>query len=206
MSDANFVISEAEKEDLPSIGTLHVRAFHPSPANKWHRDVFKDTPANSKWWQERYASDIDDQRCLLLKAASPKIANEVIGLLCMRKIAAGESGAGKWTSFPHMPDTDPDEYDTMVASMLEYRQKVMGDKAFFLLEHFGIDARYQGTGLGTRVIRRAMETADEARLEVYVQANEFAAGFYTRCGFESVGRVKMPGGMDECFLVRRLNV
>lgn len=91
----------------------------------------------------------------------------------------------------------------MIAGMVEYREKYMFGKEHFCIDHFGVDSGVQGMGLGSLLLGRACEIADAEGLDVFVEANEFAESFYRRFGFESEGTLVMPGGMTECFLVRR---
>jgi ribosomal protein S18 acetylase RimI-like enzyme len=190
---------KVEAKDLPSIGTLHGRAFH--PINEWHRKNFPNSIA--PWWEEKYALDIEDPNCYLLKIPSPESSTTVVGLLSLHKYRADERGAGRWSSFPPPPPADREAYDAMVTSMIKYREEFMFGRPHFCIDHFGVDAEYQGRGLGTTLLARACEVADREELDVFVQANEFAESFYQRFGFKSEQRLEMPGGLTECFLVRR---
>jgi GNAT superfamily N-acetyltransferase len=87
--------------------------------------------------------------------------------------------------------------------MIEYRERFMLGRPHMCVEHFGIDGACQGEGLGSRLMGRVCEMADEEGLDVFVQANEFAESFYHRFGFGTEGSEVMPGGLTECFLVRR---
>ncbi|KAL8650764.1 MAG: hypothetical protein Q9210_003636 [Variospora velana] len=191
--------SEVGHEDLPSIGTLHSRAFH--PANEWHRKVFPTSVA--PWWEERYALDINDPNCYLLKVSSPKSSTTVLGLISLYKYHAHEKGAGRWAFFPPPPQVDREMYDAMINAMAEYREKFMLGQPHFCIYHFGVDAKHQGQGLGKRLMARACDIADQEKLNIFVEANEFAESFYHKFGFETVHKVEMPGGLTECFLIRR---
>jgi len=190
---------EVEAQDLPSIGTLHARAFHPT--REWHRKVFPSSMAS--WWEEKYALDINDPNCYLLKIASPENSTIVYGLLCLRKFKADERGAGRWSSFPPPPEVDREAFDAMIGSMVEYREMFMLGRAHFCIDHFGVDDEYQGRGMGKMLLTRACEVADGEKLDIFVQANEFAESFYQKFGFESEQKKEMPGGLTECFLIRR---
>lgn len=189
---------EAEVQDLPSIATLNARAFHPK--SEWHRKVF---PASlSSWWEEKYALDIEDPTCHVLRVLSPDEAGVVLGLLCLRRYTADERGAGRWTSFPPATEIIGEAYDLMVKSMVEYREKLMLGRAHLCIDHFGVDSAYQGRGLGASLLGRACEIADQETLDIFVEANEFAESFYHRFGFKTEARIEMPGGMTECLLTR----
>lgn len=190
---------EVEAQDLQSIGTLHARAFHPS--NEWHRKVFPSSI--SPWWEEKYALDIDDPACHLLKISSPESSSTILGLLSLRKFTADERGAGRWGTFPPPPEVDSEAFDAIIQSMIKYREQFMLGKPHFCVDHFGVDAEYQGRGLGTKLLAKACEIADREELDVFVEANEFAESFYNRFGFKTEQKLKMPGGLTECFLIRR---
>ncbi|KAL3480354.1 acyl-CoA N-acyltransferase [Aspergillus californicus] len=204
---SNLLVSQAEPQDLPSISTIHTRAFHPT--REWHRKVFPSSIA--PWWEAKYALDINDPGCFVLKISSTDSSTTlqapttttVLGLLCLRKYQAHEKGAGRWTSFPPPPEVDREAYDAMISSMVKYRERFMLGRAHLCIDHFGVDAEYQSRGLGTRLMARACEIADRERLDIFVEANEFAESFYQRFGFGTEERLEMPGGLVECFLVRR---
>lgn len=197
MSDTSGWIAEAQ--DLPSIGTIHTRAFHPT--REWHRKVFPSSL--TPWWEEKYSLDIDEPSCCLLKISSPESSTTVLGLLSLRKYKADERGAGRWSSFPPAPQIDREAFDAMLKSMIKYREQFMLGREHFCVDHFAVDAEYQGRGLGKILLARACEMADREKLDVFVQANEFAESFYQKFGFKTEQKLEMPGGMTECFLIRR---
>jgi ribosomal protein S18 acetylase RimI-like enzyme len=188
-----------EVRDLPSVGTLHARAFHLK--SEWHRKVFPSSIA--PWWEERYALDIDDPSCFVLKIPSPESSTTVLGLLNLRKFKADERGAGRWSSFPPPPTTDREAYEAVVNSMVEYREKFMLGLPHLCVNHFGVDAEYQGRGFGIMLLTKACEIADREELNMFVEANEFAESFYQKFGFKTEQKLMMPGGLTECFLIRQ---
>ncbi|KAK0112628.1 hypothetical protein ONS95_014369 [Cadophora gregata] len=203
-----YKISPVTPSDLPSIGTLHARAFHPK--STWHLKVFP--PSLSPWWSTKYSLDIASPNMHILKISpSPPPADSphtVTGLLFLRKYSGldNNTNTNTWLSFPPPPEiVDPQTYKALIDAMVEYREKYMYGREHFCIEHFGVDAEFQEKGLGSALLGRAcgIADADGEGLDVFVQANEFAEGFYRRFGFESVGRRGMPGGLVECFLVRR---
>ncbi|MAD85851.1 MAG: hypothetical protein CL912_23045 [Deltaproteobacteria bacterium] len=194
-----FKVTLVTPEDLPSIGTLHARAFHKK--SDWHRKVFPLSIA--PWWESKYALDIPDPTTRLLKISSPDSPHTVTGLLSLRKYTADERGVGRWSSTPPPPEVDSDIYKAMIDAMIEYRERYMFGKEHFCVDHFGVDSGVQGKGLGSILLGRACEIADEEGLDVFVQANEFAESFYQKFGFKTEGTLVMPGGLTECFLVRR---
>lgn len=75
----------------------------------------------------------------------------------------------------------------------------------FLIELFGAEHGWQGKGVGTKLLKRACDIADEKGHDVFVQANGGARGFYERLGFRCEAEVVMPGEAKymECMMVRR---
>ncbi|NLV75202.1 MAG: GNAT family N-acetyltransferase [Chloroflexi bacterium] len=62
---------------------------------------------------------------------------------------------------------------------------------FFVL---GVDPLYQGTGIGTRLMQRALADAAAAGAGVYVEATTLAnARFYERLGLERLAEGELPG-------------
>ncbi|KAJ5166561.1 acyl-CoA N-acyltransferase [Penicillium canariense] len=191
-------VGKAEARDLPSIGTLHARAFHST--REWHRRVFPRSIA--PWWEEKYARDINDPDCYVLKVSCPDSSTSVLGLLCLRKYKADEKGAGQWSSLHPPPQVDKEAYDALLTSMVENRERFMLGRSHLCVDHFGVDAEYQGRGLGKLLLASACEIADREELDMFVQANEFAESFYQRFGFKTEQKLEMPGGLTECFLTR----
>lgn len=201
---SHVVVGLAEVADLPSIGTLHARAYHPT--REWHRKIFPESIA--PWWENKYRMDIADPNSYVLKISSlvsqaPAPA-PVIGLLSLRKYDANETGAGRWATCPPPPEVDKEAYNAMIKSMVEYRERFMLGRVHLCIDHFGVDHEYQGRGMGKLLIAKACEIADREKLDVFVQANEFAESFYHNFGFGMEGRIEMPlDGVTQCFLVRK---
>jgi ribosomal protein S18 acetylase RimI-like enzyme len=195
---SNTSVLKAEAHDIASLGTLHARAFHPK--NEWHRRVLPSSMA--PWWEEKYAQDLDDPTYHLLKIPSPDSPGTVIGLVCLRRFQANERGAGRWGDFSPPPQADREAYDAMIRSMIEYRERFMLGRAHICVDHFAVDADHQGRGLGTKLMAMACGIADKEKLDMFVEANEFAEKFYQRFGFKTEQRLEMPGGLIECFLIR----
>jgi ribosomal protein S18 acetylase RimI-like enzyme len=156
------------------------------------------------WWEEKYALDIDDPNCYLIKTPSPDSPTTVLGLINLRKYKADERGAGRWSSFPPPPTANIGAYDAMVKAMIYYRENFMLGQVHLCVEHFCVDSECQGQGLGKALMAKAYEMADRERLDMFVEANEFAESFYQKFGFKTEQKLEMPGGITECFLIRRV--
>ncbi|OKO94336.1 hypothetical protein PENSUB_11603 [Penicillium subrubescens] len=150
--------------------------------------------------------EIADSNCYVLKISSSDSATPtpapVLGLLSLRKYDANEKGAGRWASYPPPPEVDKESYDAMLKSMIEYRERFMLGRVHLCIDLFGVDHEYQGRGMGKMLLAKACEIADREKLDVFVEANEFAESFYHDFGFETEGRIEMPlDGVTQCFLV-----
>ncbi|KAF3397786.1 hypothetical protein F1880_005629 [Penicillium rolfsii] len=201
---SHVVVGLAESADLPSIGTLHVRAYHPT--REWHRRIFPESIA--PWWEKKYAMDIADPNSYVLKISDSESPAStpapVLGLLSLRKYDTNERGAGRWTSCLPPPEVDKEAYDSMIRSMIEYRERFMFGRMHLCIDHFGVDHQYQGRGMGKMLMAKACEIADREKLDIFVQANEFAESFYHNFSFETQGKLEMPlDGVTQCFLVRK---
>lgn len=47
-----------------------------------------------------------------------------------------------------------------------------------------LDAKYRGEGVGTTILNKILETADNHFTDIFLEANNKAVNFYTRAGFE----------------------
>ena len=50
---------------------------------------------------------------------------------------------------------------------------------------------YQGHGIARRLLLRALEEADKAGQDVYLEGTAAGKGLYVRCGFEELGEINM---------------
>lgn len=197
---SHAVVGLAQAPDLPSIGTLHARAYHPT--REWHRRIFPTSVA--PWWEYKYSLDIADPNNYVLKISFSDTPTTVLGLLSLRKYAANEKGAGRWTACLPPPEADREAVDAMVKAMVEHRERYMLGHVHLCIDHFGVDDAYQGRGMGKMLMARACEIADAEGLDIFVEANEFAESFYKNFGFEEEDRLALPpDGVTQCFLIRR---
>jgi GNAT superfamily N-acetyltransferase len=128
-----------------------------------------------------------------------------LGLICVRKYKADERGSGIWDTFPPAPEIDREAFDAITKSLAAYREQFMFGRPHLNIDHFGVDTECQGRGLGKLLLAKACAIADCEKMDMFVQANQFAENFYQKYGFETQQKLEMPGGMTECFLVRKFN-
>ncbi|KAK3700766.1 3'-5'-exoribonuclease [Vermiconidia calcicola] len=191
---AHISIVEATQNDVLSMSTLEARAFH--PVNPYHRKCFPDTPLVRQWWSSIFESEIEDPTCHPLVAvdtdstADPK---PVVGVLLLRRFGRGQKGGGSFTSFPLTDDHDKEGCKSMFKGAGEHREALMGDRRHLVIQYFGVDHEYKGSGIGTKILERACEIADTDGIDMFVEANKSATSFYKKVRFETEKELTMPG-------------
>ncbi|KAI7483285.1 hypothetical protein KC357_g3376 [Hortaea werneckii] len=194
-------VIEAQEPQLDSLETIVPRAFHPT--NPYIRKVFPDTPLIREWWRTNFAKQISNPACKLLVVVDPSTGT-TMGLLTMKQMEPDEHGSGSWTANALTPDHDQEAFRPMIDGMTAHRERIMFGTRHFMIELFGVEHGTKGKGIGGKLLTRACEIADQARLPTFVQSNMFAREFYLRFGFEEKGREDMPGdeGYREIMMVR----
>lgn len=195
----------ATERDLPTLSTIVPRAFHSS--NEYFRRTLPDTPLLKQWWSDLLLDAIQDPNyhvLTIIEGVNVPQAREAIGILLLRRIEADGGGENVFHRHPPTADHDRARYAAMLAGTKGgLREKVMGGRSHFSLDLFGVDDRYQGTGLGKSLLLKACEIADGASRDVFVQANVYARAFYEKRGFRCVEEVILPGSekYGEVFMV-----
>ena len=200
MADAE--VCEARQSDLPSLTTIVPRSFH--PVNAYIKQALPDTPKLRDYWFRIFEDERKDTSCHVLIALDPNTDNE-IGILTLRLLGPDEGGAGFWTMYPYTDDHDHEKTKSMVDCMVEARERLMMGRSHYLIELFGADHAYKGRGIGTKLLARACEIADQHGHDIFVQANASARDFYARLSFQCEGEAVMPGEAKytEYIMVRR---
>ena len=197
-TNSSVQVIEARESDIDSLTTILARSFHPT--NPYIKKTLPDTPKVREWWYQIFEYEINDPSCHPLIALDPDTEKD-IGILTMRLMEPEDRGAGTWTLFPCTEDHDEGMYESMVNSMVEHRERLMLGRKHYLIGLFGVDHGFKGKGVGSALLRRACEIA--CGVDVFVQANANAKGFYERMGFKVEGKAVMPeDGYEEYMLVR----
>lgn len=192
----------ARKSDIKSLTTIVPRAFH--PINPYVKKALPDTPLLRAYWAHIFKEEIDDISCHPLIAADPT-TDEVIGVLTLRLCGPDYHGSGFWTDYAWTSDHDAEMWRPAIDGMVEYIEKLMRGRSFYLLELFGADYAYKGKGVGSKLLQKACDIADAAGLEIFVQANGSAKGFYQKFGFRLEAEKIMPGDIEyaEYMMIRQ---
>lgn len=211
---AEYTIIEAGPSHLPSLCTILARSFH--PVNPYIGTAFPNTPAIREWWNSIFSLILQDPDYHILIATpsttstvpvqDDEFDRSVIGMLIFHFIhqQPGKPSLNPWTSVALTPDHDAEKVQGMLAAGDDAAEKVMGGRQHYAVENLGTDHAWKGKGVGTALLARACEMADERGVEVYVLANSTATSFYERHRFEERERVVIPGDVaySECKLVR----
>ena len=199
---AEIYITEARPSDLESLSTILFRSFH--PVNPYQRKAQPNTPKVQDWYRRMFEDEIHNKSCHPIVAIDSTTDKDV-GALTLRRMEPGEKGAGFWTIYHLTDDHSKDMCKAFIDVMVEWREKLMGDRQHYLLEFFGTDHAFKGRGIGSKLLKRACEIADETGGDIFVQANRGAIGLYEKFRFSNEGELVMPGEEKylETFMVRR---
>jgi GNAT superfamily N-acetyltransferase len=189
----NISVQEATTSEIDSMTTILARSFH--PVNPFITKVYPDTPLMRGWFTTMYNDEINNIGISHPIVAIDTTTGSVVGILALRLMGADERGSGMWTNRSLCDDHQAEMHKDMCDSMTSHRERLMLGRSHFLIQLFGVDHAYKGQHLGKRLLLRAFEIADQAGLEVFVQANASARGMYLKHGFEEREVVVMPGDL-----------
>jgi predicted GNAT family N-acyltransferase len=109
---------------------------------------------------------------------------------------------------PH--EEEPDEFDkvsTLIVARAEgrivgtVRFRPVGDQA--KIERIAVKKEYRRKGIGTDLVRYALEQIEKERLKnVYLHAQTTAEDFYRKLGFQPVGEPFMEAGIEHVKMVK----
>lgn len=202
---AQLFVTLAEKADLDSLSTVVARAFHKN--NEYFRTTLPDTPLMRQWWYDLLRDAILDeiyQVLTIIDHHHDERGHRAVGILLLRRIDADDAGENVFDRHPPTSDHDQARWAAMLSPTVGGpREKLMKGRCHFSLDLFGVDDRYQGTGLGKKLLQKACEIADHNQLDVFVQANVYAKAFYEKRGFHCVDKVILrgPEKYGEAFLI-----
>ena len=76
-------------------------------------------------------------------------------------------------------------------AVLEEMEKYHPEDAWYLAI-IGVDPAYQGTGIGSQLMKKALERVDSEGLTAYLESsNPRNMSLYERCGFEVIGQIQI---------------
>lgn len=177
-----ILTTEDTKQTEYSAVDVLTRAFEDDPAARW---MFPDY-ANYRWCFPAFI------RAFAGKAFGHETVYQ----------APGSVGAALWLR-PHvhpdelaiaqvidatMPEAKAEEVFALIVEMECYHPNV----SHWYLPMIGVDPAYRGRGVGTRLMRRALEACDQERTLAYLEAtSEASCRFYERFGFRAIGTIQV---------------
>ena len=195
---AHLHVSSAREEDLDSLSSLVPRAFHKN--NEYFRTTLPDTPLLRQWWANLIRDAIQDPIIHVLTIIDTNDDGggsgnrHAVGILLLRHVGADGNGENVFLRHPATVDHDQARYAALLDSIGQGPQeRLRAGRSYFSLDLFGVDDRYQGYGLGKKLLQKACDLAEDEGIDVFVQANTNASPFYEKRGFECVKTVILPG-------------
>ena len=93
-----------------------------------------------------------------------------------------------------VPETKHETMFKVLEAMEEYHPK----DAWYL-PIIGVDPAYQGKGIGSLLMKKALEKVDSEGLSAYLESsNPLNMSLYKRCGFETMGQIQI----GDCPVIR----
>ena len=88
----------------------------------------------------------------------------------------------------------------LLEEMEEYHPK----ENTWYLPIIAVDPAYQGAGLGSQLMKKALERVDVEGLDAYLESsNPRNMSLYERCGFETMGRIQVGDSPPVHPMIRR---
>lgn len=81
--------------------------------------------------------------------------------------------------------------DTFMGEMRRREAKWMEGKRYCLMQSLCVLPKYQGKGLGTRMLQWGLEIADREGVECWIDASPMGLGLYKKLGWKEVGEIKV---------------
>jgi len=72
------------------------------------------------------------------------------------------------------------------------RRKILGGKAYYLLNILAVDPHYHRRGVGAMHLKWGLDQADEAGIPAFLEASPYGQPLYARWGFEPMYRTSIP--------------
>lgn len=196
----SVIIQEANLSHVSSLATINARAFHPT--NAYHRRIFPKTPLVLSWWEKVFTNEINDPAAHAIIAVDTTAQDknlQVIGTVCMRLMEPDIYSAGLYSMHEWTSDQDLEAFQPSIDFMADWRRKLFAGTGqwCYMLEVVGVDHEWQRRGVGTKLVKRAIEIANEKGCPVFLEANGFAVEFYLRLGFEEKARARVSGHQEE---------
>ncbi|KAK3673368.1 hypothetical protein LTR78_006601 [Recurvomyces mirabilis] len=195
------ILDSAGKDYLPSLSTIHSRAFH--PIHPYHKRICPDTPLVRAWWSTIFNDYIESEYSYVLTAVDTTKSDFVAGVLLLAYCDFDAKTSNVFMKAGMTDDHDRAAFAAMTGG--HAHERLMKGNSHLVIELFGVDHDYAGQGVGQALLGRACELAAGGGYDCFVQANAKAAKFYEKQGFEVRESSVMPGEemYVECQMVRQ---
>lgn len=203
----SIFVAPATPGDIPNLVPVFSKAFHPT--SPYMVKAIPPTRLVSDWWSAVHTCAVTDPSIVLLKAflKSPETGAEIIIGLARYRLPQLQAlpRAGLWDSMPLTEDHDQELCHAFISLLGDCRDRVMNGRPHYFIELLGTVHEEKGKGVGRALLQWGCDRADEESVEVFVETNPDALGFYQKVGFEVREEADMPGGYGyrESILVRQ---
>lgn len=176
--DQTIIYLDARPEHLESLKTIVPRSFF--EVNPRMKKFFPDTPAMRDWWG-RIFEDLISESNSSIPIAVDTATDTVVGAFTLDGIMQGQPFGGRLQKHPATKDHDADDWAAAIKEFAEHDEQIVGDQNRFLVEILGVDAAYQGRGIGQRLVANACKFADAKGWPIYLETS-MAKLFYLKLG------------------------
>ncbi|BGP56302.1 hypothetical protein JCM8202_005846 [Rhodotorula sphaerocarpa] len=192
---APLVLSHGTAADCDPLADLNLRAFEPS---LFHQRLFARTDRAEllSWTAERLRGKLFDEGYEVWKAErGGALVGEAVWSVPNAAAAAetsGEDPSAAARNFPAGTDLE------LARVLLPGRRNI--PEPHFYLSSLAVAPEAQGTGVGTALLRRICERAEELEVDVHVKSSREGLSLYRRFGFEPAGEALRPESAPEIAL------
>ncbi|KAI1506725.1 acyl-CoA N-acyltransferase [Biscogniauxia marginata] len=186
-----FHVREATLEDVDDLTRLWYASFNPSHAF-WNITT-PDDAVTRQWWHDAWVMGIRAGSSVLRTFVVEDLTRNK-QLVAFSRWNAPQTDGKQDIPLPDYPlDWDPELTEALWEGMPRNRASVMAKKPHWMLEFLGVDQAYQRKGLGFTLVDWGCRKADEAGLEVYLDATIKGLPFYKKYfGFRERQALVMP--------------
>lgn len=103
-----------------------------------------------------------------------------------------DAEADKAKTEPLPPSANVPAMEVFFGALGRDRRKILGGKAYYLLNILATDPKYHRRGVGAIHLKWGLDQADEAGVPAFLEASPYGQPLYARWGFEPMYRISIP--------------